>query len=321
MNLELEPSKKLKTYCCEKCAFVSVNKNDYRRHLSTRKHNANEEDEIIEPAVRQDPRKHICKKCEKEYQSKSGLWNHAKKCVDQPMLENALVTNAIANANEVVVLSKTDLFEFMKQNNEFKTMMVEQYNVMAEQHKMMVELANKPNVVNNTTNNTQNNHFNLHFFLNETCKDAITADEFVKSIKITFADLENIGNEGYVQGFTNVIMNQLKTLDITKRPLHCTDIKRETIYIKEEDAWNKDNEDKSKLKNIIETVAKKSRTNVPVWQRSHPEVLILDSTDYDMNHKIIRHTWGDGDTDKLQEKVVKNLAKEVHVDKTAVTVV
>ena len=92
-------------------------------------------------------------------------------------------------------------------------------------------------------------------------------------------------------------------------------MKRETIYIKDEDAWNKDNEDKTKLRNVIENVAYKSRTNVPGWQRKHPEVVVLDSNDYEMNHKILRHTWGDGDTDKLQEKVIKNLAKEVHVEK------
>ena len=110
-------------------------------------------------------------------------------------------------------------------------------------------------------------------------------------------------------------MKQLRTLDITKRPFHCTDVKRETIYIKDEDAWNKDNEDKTKLKNVIEKIADKSRSNIHSWQRKHPDVFVLDSNDYEMNHKIQRNAWGDGDTDKLQEKVVKNLAKEVHVDK------
>jgi hypothetical protein len=151
--------------------------------------------------------------------------------------------------------------------------------------------------------------------LNETCKDAITADQFVKDIQISFGDLENIGNRGYVEGFTDIILKQLKTLDVTKRPFHCTDVKRETIYIKETDAWKKDNEEKEKLKNVIENVAVKGRKNVPSWQQSHPEVRVLDSNDYEMNHKIIRNTWGDGETEKLQEKVIKTLAKEIHVDK------
>jgi len=157
--------------------------------------------------------------------------------------------------------------------------------------------------------------FQMRNGVNETCKDAITADQFVENIQISFGDLENVGNQGYVQGITDIIMKQLRTLDVTKRPFHCTDVKRETIYIKDADEWKKDTDDKTKFKNVIEKVATKGRKNVTGWQRSHPEVCVLDSNDYEMNHKILRHTWGDGDTEKLQEKVIRNLAKEVHVDR------
>jgi hypothetical protein len=296
----MEKLKKTHTYSCEKCLFVTSNKNDFRRHETTLKHLANVSSNQIEPEKLKKTPNHECSNCNKIYYSKSGLWNHSKKC--KPVVENTMIVSAPALDNSAV-------FELVRQNQEFKELLI-------EQNKKLQELSREPRINNNNcTNNTQNNHFNLQFFLNETCKDAITADQFIKDIQISFNDLENIGTLGYVQGFTELIMKQLRTLDITKRPLHCTDIKRETIYIKEADTWNKDNQEKTKLKNVIETVAAKSRKNVTEWQHSHPDVRVLDSTDYEMNHKILRHTWGDGDTEKLQEKVIKNIAKEVHVDK------
>jgi len=284
-------------YVCECCDYRTSKTSSYNKHLLTAKHNNRTSSNTKVPKSCSDI---ICSVCNKEYKSRSGLWNHLKKCT------------ASENSNTMVpVLNNTMVFELIRQNQEFKELLV-------EQNKKIMELSNEPRIINNnncTNNNTQNNQFNLQVFLNETCKDAITADQFVKDIQISFGDLENIGNQGYVKGFTDIILKQLRTLDVTKRPLHCTDVKRETIYIKEADAWNKDNEDKTKLKTVIENVAKKGRANIGGWQRSHPDVCVLDSNDYDMNHKIIRHTWGDGDTEKLQEKVIKNLAKEVHVDR------
>jgi len=236
--------------------------------------------------------------CGKQYKYRQGLHNHKKKCsqITQKMENTMVPNNENINLNVLVI-------DLLKQNQELQ--------------KQLIELSKEKTITNtNSHNNTQNNnHFNLQFFLNETCKDAITADQFVKDIQISFGDLENIGNQGYVQGFTDIILKQLRTLDVTKRPFHCTDVKRETIYIKDADAWKKDTEEKTKLKNVIEKVAHKGRSNVNSWQQTHPEVAVLDSQEYDMNHKILRNTWGDGETEKLQEKVVKNIVKEVHVDK------
>lgn len=298
MDLEKKISKKLKSYSCERCAFITSNKNDFRRHEHTRKHLNNAETNEIEPDKLKKTPTHVCENCNKIYKSGSGLWNHKKKCSQkQQKIENTMLpNNENINLNVLVI-------DLLKQNQELQ--------------RQLIELSKEKTVTNtNSHNNTQNNnHFNLQFFLNETCKDAITADQFVKDIQISFGDLENIGNQGYVQGFTDIILKQLRTLDVTKRPFHCTDVKRETIYIKDADAWKKDTEEKTKLKNVIEKVAHKGRSNVNSWQQTHPEVAVLDSQEYDMNHKILRNTWGDGETDKLQEKVIKNIAKEVHVDK------
>jgi hypothetical protein len=306
MDLEKNHAKKLKIYSCETCAFTSSNKNDYRRHELTRKHLENVTSNEIESKKLKKTQPHICENCEKIYKSGSGLWNHKKKCSQkQQKKEN---TN-----NGMPVLDNTIVYELLRQNQEFK-------EIILEQNKKILEMASEVKTTNNnnktiTTNSHNNTNFNLQFFLNETCKDAITADQFVKDIQISFGDLENIGNQGYVQGFTDIILKQLRTLDVTKRPFHCTDVKRETIYIKDSEAWKKDSEEKTKLKNVIEKVAHKGRSNVNSWQQTHPEVAVLDSQEYDMNHKILRNTWGDGETDKLQEKVIKNIAKEVHVDK------
>jgi len=264
----------------------------YNKHLLTAKHKkmTNDDQNLTNISAA-----YSCA-CGKEYRYRQGLHAHKKKCSQKVTnLENTMVPSDNINLNVLVL-------DLLKQNQELQ--------------KQLIELSKEKTVTNshnNTTNN--NNHFNLQFFLNETCKDAITADQFVKDIQISFGDLENIGNRGYVEGFTDIILKQLRTLDVTKRPFHCTDVKRETIYIKETDAWKKDNEEKEKLKNVIENVAVKGRQNVSSWQHSHPEVRVLDSNDYEMNHKIIRNTWGDGDTEKLQEKVIKTIAKEVHVDK------
>jgi hypothetical protein len=281
-------------YYCENCDFRSCRQSQYSIHLLTAKHKrmTNNDENLSDISTA------FACECGKQYKYRQGLHNHKKKCSQkQQKIENTMLpNNENINLNVLVI-------DLLKQNQELQ--------------KQLIELSKEKTITNtNSHNNTQNNnHFNLQFFLNETCKDAITADQFVKDIQISFGDLENIGNQGYVQGFTDIILKQLRTLDVTKRPFHCTDVKRETIYIKDADAWKKDTEEKTKLKNVIEKVAHKGRSNVNSWQQTHPEVAVLDSNDYDMNHKILRNTWGDGETDKLQEKVVKNLAKEVQVEK------
>jgi hypothetical protein len=277
-------------YFCECCHYHTSKTSSYNKHLLTAKHNLLTESNN---KVAKSCSEHICSNCNKTYKSRVGLWGHKKKCSQK----SEVLENTMSSQDNLNVL----VLDLLKQNQELQ--------------RQLIELSKEKSIVTNTHNNTTNNHFNLQFFLNETCKDAITADQFVKDIQISFGDLENIGNRGYVEGFTDIILKQLRTLDVTKRPFHCTDVKRETIYIKETDAWKKDNEEKTNLKTVIENVAKKGRQNVPSWQYSHPEVFVLDSNDYEMNHKIIRNTWGDGDTEKLQEKVIKTLAKEVHVDK------
>ena len=303
-------SKSYQKFCCEKCKYDTSRQSQYATHLLTAKHTRMTNDDNFLP----NPSAHTCC-CGKTYKYRQGLHKHTLKCSQKSSFETNVSVNddVFVNTFEeplqntmVPFLDNTTVLELIKQNQEFKELLI-------EQNKKLMEYASEPKTVTNSNNNNQ--QFNLQFFLNETCKDAITMDQFVKSIKITNGDIENVGNQGYVQGFTDIILKQLRTLDITKRPMHCTDVKRETIYIKDTDKWNKENNEKSKLKNAIGKVAHNTRAGVSTWYRTHPEVGVLDSNDYDMNQKIVRNTWGDGDADVLQEKVIKNIVKEVQVSK------
>ena len=285
----------IEKFYCEKCNFNTCRKSLFNTHLLTAKHKKM----TINDKILQNLTNHVCI-CGKIYKYRQGLHKHSKNC-NQKSLEKPLVTNNAADNKDIIL-------ELLKQNNEFKELIV-------EQNKQLMEYAKEPKAVTNNNTNNNTNNFNLNFFLNTTCKDAITADQFVENIQITFDDLENVGNSGYVKGITDIIMKQLRTLELTERPFHCTDVKRETIYIKEADTWNKDNEEKTKMKSVVGKVARKNLCKIKEWNREHPDVNVLDSKDYNMAHKIIRHSFGDGEDEKLQNDVVKNLAKEVHVKK------
>jgi hypothetical protein len=237
-------------FSCKTCDYNTNKQSKFNEHLSTTKHKKITLDyqTTASPAqIKNNLSSHVCR-CGKSYKFKQGLHKHKKTCDD------AKQVNVVNEASSNLII-----LELLQQNNEFKEMLIEQNKNMLElskdqnnklielskeQNKNMMELAKEKSVVmtNSNNNNNNNTHFNLQFFLNNTCKDAITADEFVDNIKITFDDLENVGNEGYVKGITDIIMKQLKTLDVTKRPFHCTDTKRETMYIKDEKEWNKDDQ-------------------------------------------------------------------------------
>lgn len=300
---------------CLLCNYKCSRNSEWQRHLVTIKHKyrvmeTDLEAQETKKREKASIQKFVCS-CGRGYINRSGLWKHKQKCnvgnnntieVNEQHIAATTQHQDQEPSNNIIIL------ELIKQNNEFKQLLVEQTN-------KMLDIAKEPKVVNNAT---QNNQFNVQLFLNDKCKDAISADQFVENIQISFDDLENVGHSGYVKGITEIIMKQLNALALTERPFHCTDVKRETIYIKDNDAWNKDNEEKTKLKGVITKVAKKNLCKIKEWCKEHPDVHVLDSKDYELNHKIIRQSFGDGDEDKLNEKIIKNLAKEVHVDKSKV---
>jgi hypothetical protein len=223
--------------------------------------------------------------------------------------------------------------EIIKENQEFKSLLIEQCKTSELQHEMqqrqlvelqkenntlmnkMVEITQTqltvPSTINNTINNNQK--FNLNFFLNETCKDAMTIQDFIDNIKITFDDLLTIGNAGFVNGVSDILLRQLNDLDITKRPIHCTDSKRDTIYLKENNEWNKDDKNNNKLKCVLEKVEKKNVVSLHQWCQDNPDSKVNNTDNNLLRDKIFMQTL-QGD-DKTREKIIKNIAREVLVEK------
>ena len=296
-------------YNCKTCNYFTSKKSQYNRHLLTEKHKSMTGVPNIDTI-------HKCE-CGKIYKHKPSLYNHKRKC--NFVFECQEHTQAVAKVNNthntvsniIDVSNNTMILELIKQNN---TIMLEN----KELKNLIIDLASK---VGNSTNNTfiSNNSFNLNFFLNETCKDAISINEFIQNIEIQMKELENIGNNGYISGVTDIITSRLKQLDITKRPVHCTDLKRETLYIKDENTWNKDKENE-KMRNMITKIANKSYRSIPRWREEYPECKDPENDKYDFCIKMMRNVLGEiGDEQlKLDDKVIKNIAKQVIVDKSQI---
>jgi len=315
--METKSSQKVAVnYCCEKCDYNTCKNSNYTKHLLTAKHKKLTNVNTLE--TKKLPSEFVCDTCSKKYLSRVGLWKHRKTCSLEP-IENTIVPIDITNP--------TLIMELIKQNKDIQNLLIEQQKQSIESQKnqtklveKVIELSKEPKIVNNG-NMTQNNNqkqFNLQFFLNDTCKDAITIQEFIDNIRISLEDLESVGTNGYVKGISDIVLKQLNTLDITKRPIHCTDLKREVIYLKEEDAWNKDDKENSKLKNVIRIVEDKNWRKIPEWQQENPDVVVLDSPEYIMRDKILRNVCGNENPERLREKIVKVIAKETVVDKETV---
>ena len=176
---------------------------------------------------------------------------------------------------------------------------------------------NSPTIINNGNINSHNKTFNLNVFLNEYCKDAMNITDFVDSLKLQLVDLENVGKLGFVEGISNIIVKNLKALDVHKRPVHCSDSKREIMYIKDEDKWEKENEENNKIKKVIKKIAYKNQRLLPEFKKEHPDCGNYHSKYSDQYNKIVVESLGgSGDNDdEKEDKIIKNLAKQVIIDK------
>ena len=240
-------------YCCEKCNYFTDRKSNIDNHLLSAKHKK----EINGSNFKQELSNNFCcEKCNKIYQTPGGLWKHKKKC-NQPSIINSN-TDSIDKDKLILMLIKQNS-ELIKETSEFKSIMIEQQNTMMK----VIENGthnitnNNPNI--NNTINIHNKTFNLQFFLNETCKNAMNINEFVDSIKLQLSDLENVAKIGYIEGISKIIIKNLNALDVTERPVHCSDSKRDTMYVKDNNKWEKENENNEKVLKAIEDIADKNR--------------------------------------------------------------
>ena len=305
-------------FSCTTCDYNTGNKKDYNKHLLTAKH-INRTTRTEKPPKL--PNTYNCN-CGKIFSARNSLWYHKKKCTEQT---NNHATSPTDTPN--ILIDSHVVIKLLKQNDEFKTMMVEQYTQLQESNKQNIELQkqlvdavkNNPNTITNVTNNTTNNNqkFNLNFFLNDTCKDAMSITDFLRNLNVHIDELEYIGNHGYVNGMTKMIMTRLKDMDITKRPIHCTDIKRETMYIKDDAGWSKDTDELTKLRRILSRISMNNYRTVPVWRTAHPDCEVMETRTYEFCYKMMKEILGDVEEEqiKLDNKIIKTIAKELFVQK------
>lgn len=297
MDTNLMPKNAIKFYC-ETCDFKCCKQSNYDKHLLTSKHinryKMIQKDTILIP--KNAARQYVCD-CGRIFVYHSGLWRHKKKCKEnhaEKELEKMVTANNEPTDKEMMML-------LIKENTEMKKMMME--------------------IIKNGTHNTNNSHnktFNLQFFLNEQCKDAMNITDFVNSIQLQLEDLEETGRLGYVDGISRVVIKNLDDMNTHKRPIHCSDSKREILYIKDNDQWIKDNDNKETMIKMIKQVANKNMRKIPEWVKAHPNCLNADSKENDKYLKIVSNSMS-GATDEEQKsnihKIISKVAKGVVINK------
>jgi hypothetical protein len=291
-----KPEKTDKKYSCINCNYFTCNKTDYDRHLSTEKHKKrfSEDKSLTEFTAK--IVNYTCK-CGKEYKSRQGLYNHKKKCTyEEKCLE-------IIDDNSKPIISQELVLTMINENKELRNQNQELTNTIKE----LV-----PQIGNNNTNNshnTTNNQFSINVFLNEQCKDAINMSDFIKSIEVSLEQLDFTKTNGLEKGISNVIMENMSKLSLYERPVHCTDTKRETLYIKDNDTWEKD-KNKEKIKQVIKKTSNKNYTALTNWTKENPD--FMEDDEKQMFYAKAMSKLGKP-MDGIDDKIVKKICNETYV--------
>jgi len=337
-DLEINGNEKVaikssKIFSCEKCDYNTCKKSNFECHLKTIQHLQLEQAKKVAKVAKKVAKvakkvakvakvnSYSCCSCGKSYMSYSGLWKHQKKCVEEEEPQEVVcITPEEDTTNKELVIT------LLKQQNEQAKQQNEQTKQMTSLCEAVVEIC-KNGIINNSTNtnnnnntNTNNSHnktFNLQFFLNETCKDAMNLTEFVDSINLKLSDLEYLGDNGFVEGITKVINRKLNSLDENKRPIHCTDLKREVLYVKEDDKWEKENEHKLKTRGVVRKVSNKNIELLSVFAKKNPDYANSESKTSDTYQKLMYQSMGgDGDDENIkEEKIISNISKMVTISR------
>ena len=280
--MEIQFTKKNKQkYFCEKCNFITSKKTDYNRHLLTLKHKSYKMETDME--IKKTPNEYICKNCNKQYITKSGLWKHEKQC-------RFLHDKSIIKGD-----NKEDM----------KDLVMKLIDENKELRKTITEIV--PKIGNNNNNIKQK--FNINLFLNEKCKDALSMDQFIQGIQVSMKNLLTTRDKGQVEGITNIIIDNMNRLSLYERPMHCTDKKRETLYIKN-DEWEKDI-DKKHISRAIKLVEHKQIQNIQLWLDQHPNYMNIPSQQ-DEFIKLVHET--SNSIEENREKVIKNICEGLHIE-------
>lgn len=303
-------------FTCKFCDYTCCRKSQYDRHCFTNKHKR-----ITDGLQNGTESSSYRCECGKHFKYRQGLHKHRQVCKENNTLLSSerRSCSMLESTMEKTVIDTALFMEIIKQNKDLQNLLAQQAaDYSQKQSELMNKLVerepgNNNTVVNNTTNNHQK--FNLNFFLNETCKDAMNIQEFLENIRITFENLLTIGDSGFVNGVSDILIKQLRSLDVSKRPIHCTDAKRETIYVKDQDRWNKDDKENSKLKDAIQKVEYKNVAALRQWCNENPDAKINNTSNNLLKDKIYLQTL-QGD-DCSRSRIIRNLTKEVLVEKVA----
>ena len=301
--------KPAETFFCINCNFECSKKSNYIAHIRTFKHRNRTFLNGLEQPIQTIPviaetlsnQKYVCKHCKKSYKVRNSLWYHEKVCkskceAQQDQEQENCSNNAFCSPSDkelimMLIKQNTQLLELIKNGTH--------------------------NINSNNVTNSHNKSFNLNFFLNETCKDAMNIMDFVDSIKLQLSDLENVGKVGFVNGISNIIVKNLKALDETQRPVHCTDKKREVIYVKDEDKWEKEDAEYKKVRKAIKTIAKKNSKLLFEFKEKHPDCVDGDSKHSETYSKLVVEAYGGANKEDAENesRIIKNISKEVLIPK------
>jgi len=294
-----------KKYFCKNCDYKTERKSNLYNHNLSAKHIKSMISNEIKQKLSTD---HKCEICNKKYKDYSGLWRHKKKCFKKEEKEEKELQESNIVQCENIITPEL-VIEIIKQNNEIQKQMIE-----------VIKNGTNNTINNNSMNNSNNNTFNLQVFLNETCKDAMNIMDFVDSIKIQLCDIESIGELGFVNGMSKLIIKHLNALDENMRPVHCNDLKRESLFVKDENVWVKEDANNNKLKKAIKYIAHKNICALPEWRKQYPDCEYSDSKKSDQyNHIVIEAMGGAGDNDdEKADKIISKIAKTITIDKKCI---
>ena len=306
-----------KKYECTICDYQCSNKKDFTRHLTTSKHAKREngnEWKCLEIKKPHSITHTIQCDCGKIFVTNAGLWKHKKKC-DGVQHDGMVSPSPVEHKSDTIKEMKDMIFTLVTQNKDMQTLIV-------EQNRTIVELTKNNQTTNNTIHNTHTNShnktFNLNLFLNETCKDAMNITDFVKSLNLNLSDLEKVGELGYAEGITRVFVKGLNDLDITKRPIHCSDLKREILHIKDQDKWERDTTNQDRLKNAIKELSNKNIMLLDDWQRENPGCTEYDNRKNDLYLRMVVESMGPTDETSAKKdfgKIIRTIARNTIINK------
>ena len=348
--------KTLVVYNCETCYFITRNKKDYNRHLLSRKHaelnpktDIIHDDAVINTHVKPlKPTHYQCQYCNQFFKSRTTIYKHKERCKTRKQEQENAQEHEVADVNYIVdtgsniptippttapptlipatqTTTEQYLCEVITKNQELTAAMITLIQQNTELQTKMIELcktggtAQCHNNTNSLNTNCNNNSFNMNFFLNEQCKDAMNMKDFVNSIQLNLTDLENVGRLGYVEGMSNILIDNLQKTDVYKRPVHCSDVKRETLYVKDDNKWEREGPNHQKMVNAVLAVEHKNVALVSEWAKAHPLCMNSNSRDNETYMKLSK-TVTDGEKEGNIQKVIRKVSKKVVVEKDGASV-